>query len=221
MCPPLYACNWISHRIKSRLSWCILNHPIYFQTLFMHHAPLRRNARTPRFSLFLREWAFGLQLRARCSLQSAVLVFDPAVALNGDRRETSVILTSGPCGAHLESRLQCAQTTCGHCRRTSNSCSSSGTQNTWKHVWHNWERGLRGVLIFWTSTQQHGVTCASHLGWRRGTSEIHLERVFTPQAVWMGSHCGLHYCILRFTHWELAWWVVPLNTFISLSLHSS
>lgn len=74
----------------------------------------------------------------------------------------------------------------------------------WKDVRDHRESGLRGLFVSCTCGQQHGVTPAAHCGWRRGTSEIHLERVLAPQAVWMGSHRGLHLSVLRFTHRKLA-----------------
>lgn len=68
MCPPLYACNWISHRIKSRLSWCILNHPIHSQTLFLHPSP-QKCPNTPFLSIFTR---VGIRVAAQSSLLAAI-----------------------------------------------------------------------------------------------------------------------------------------------------
>lgn len=83
-------------------------------------------------------------------------------------------------------------------------CTAGKEEALGEDVWRHWEFGLRGVFVAGARFQHHGVKSALRRGRGRGTSQIHLEGVLTPQAVRMGPHRGIHHRVLRFPHRELA-----------------
>lgn len=74
-------------------------------------------------------------------------------------------------------------------------------------VWPRWEFGLWGVFVASARFQHHRVKSALRRGRGRRTSQIHLERVLTPQTVWMGPHRCIHYRVLCLPHRKLPGWV--------------
>lgn len=127
------------------------------------------------------------------------------------RGEIGVTLTTRVWGAS-SSVLRCclfigtsAQTRCR--RLILNGRNIRDAQTLEEDVWSHWEFGLWGVFASSARFQHHGFKSALRRGRGRRTSQIHLERVLTPQAVWMGAHRCVHYCFLRLPHRKLAGWV--------------
>lgn len=129
-----------------------------------------------------------------------------SMALRG-RGEISVTLTKRVCEAlhHSFSAVSLLEHLLKHAAYTR--CTAGKEDTLGEDVWRHWEFGLWGVFVAGARFQHHGVKSALRGGRGRGTSQIHLERVLTSQAVRMGPHRGVHHRVLRFPHRELAGWV--------------
>lgn len=130
-----------------------------------------------------------------------------SMALRG-RGEISVTLTKRVCEAlfdHSFSAVSLLEHLLKHAAHTR--CTAGKEEALGEDVWRHWEFGLWGVFVAGARFQHHGVKSALRRRRGRGTSQIHLEGVLTPQAVRMGPHRGIHHRVLRFPHRELAGWV--------------
>lgn len=130
-----------------------------------------------------------------------------SMALRG-RGEISVTLTKRVCKAlfhHSFSAVSLLKHLLKHSAHTR--CATGKEKALGEDVWRHWEFGLWRVFVAGARFQHHGVKSALGRGRGRGTSQIHLERVLTSQAVRMGPHRGVHHRVLRFPHRELAGWV--------------
>lgn len=130
-----------------------------------------------------------------------------SMALRG-RGEISVTLTKRVCEAlfhHSFSAVSLLEHLLKHAAYIR--CTAGKEEALGEDVWRHWEFGLWGVFVPGARFQHHGVKSALRRRRGRGTSQIHLERVLTSQAVRMGPHRGVHHRVLRFPHRELAGWV--------------